>query len=436
MRVLGIGARVDLGSLYLGLSREGHHVRVHASDPAFTGAFGGLIEAVSDWRTELEWVGRDGVVLFEKVGQGALQDELRAAGYRVVGGSLLGDRLEYDRAFGQRVLRDAGLQIAQSRAFPDPASATAWLARNPGRFVLKHDNNARATFVGEHPGGDDVRWMLKRTPPGGVLLMERLEGVEVGVGAYFDGTRFLRPACIDFEHKRFFPGELGEMTGEMGTLAGFEGAERLFEATLDRVAPLLAGAGHVGYVNLNMIVNERGVWPLEFTCRFGNPGFAVLAPLQRDGWGDLLERMLRGGHERFAALPGWSVGIVLTVPPFPREDTASPPGDDVPLFYHEPPEPEELARHYHLSDVRLDAGQLLARRRTGYAMVVTGTGATVADAQDEARARARNVIIPDLRWRADIGDRFLQRDEARLKGLGWLPASRPAPVAKASLDAV
>jgi phosphoribosylamine---glycine ligase len=371
------------------------------------------------------------------VGQGALQDELRAAGHRVVGGSSLGDRLEYDRAFGQRALRDAGLRIAESRAFPGPAEAAAWLARNPGRFVLKHDNNARATVVGEHPAGDDLRWVLGRTPPGRVLLMERLEGVEVGVGAYFDGRRFLRPACIDFEHKRFFPGEMGEMTGEMGTLAGFEGSGRLFEATLDRVAPLLAGAGHVGYVNLNMIVDERGAWPLEFTCRFGDPGFAVLAPLQRDGWGDLFERMLDGGgQERFATLPGWSVGIVLTVPPFPREDATAPPGDDLPLFYREPPGAEELARHHHPCDVRLEGRRLLVRRRTGRAMVVTGTGATVEEAQAAARARARNVIAPDLRWRADIGDRFLLGDGVRLRALGWLPAPGTAGVVGVGPDAV
>jgi phosphoribosylamine--glycine ligase len=71
--------------------------------------------------------------------------------------------------------------------------------------------------------------------------------------------------------------------------------------------------------------------------------------------------------------------------------------------------------------VRLEGGRLLARRRTGRAMVVTGTGATVEEAQAGARARARNVIAPDLRWRADIGDRFLLRDGARLRALGWLP---------------
>ncbi len=212
MRILGIGSRIDLGDIYLSLIREGHEVRVFADPDAAQGAFGGLVDVVADWRAELGWVGRDGIVMFEKVGQGATQDALRADGYRVVGGSALGDRLEYDRAFGQSVLRDAGLPIASSVAFDEPDAAAVWLAQHPGRFVLKHDNNARATFVGDHPAGADVAFMLRRAK-GRVLLMERLDGVEVGVGAYFDGTKFLHPACIDFEHKRFFAGEMGEMTG-------------------------------------------------------------------------------------------------------------------------------------------------------------------------------------------------------------------------------
>lgn len=420
MRVLGVGDCIELGDLYLELMSKGHEVRVFAGDERHKGTFAGIIEPAADWRPELAWVGRDGIIVFETVGQGDVQDELRAEGYQVIGGSAFGDRLENDREFGQTLLREAGLATADSRAFDDPRGAAEWVMRNPGRYVAKYDNSAFPTFIGQHSAGDDLCFHLRNAPEGRVLIMDAIDGVEVGVGAYFDGATFLEPACIDFEHKRFFPGELGEMTGEMGTLASYRGSERLFRATLAKFTPSLAAAGHVGYVNLNLIVNEAGIWPLEFTCRFGYPGFAVLAPLQCDGWADLLTRMLRGKSERFITLPGWSIAVVLTIPPFPAEGSA---GDstsgDPPIFYSVAPTSEE-ALHYRFMDVRKEGGQLFARRRTGYVMVVTGTGDTVEGAQAAAYARAHNVIISDIRWRNDIGDRFLDRDRARLIELGWL----------------
>ncbi len=418
LRILAVSPRLYLGDMYLSLMREGHQVRVAAGDPPEQRAFAGLIDPVEDWRSSLPWVGRDGLIVFEGVASGAVQDQLRADGYRVVGGSALGDRLETDRAFGQAVLAEAGLPVAQSRAFERMEDAAAWLGAHPGQYVLKYDRGTHTTFVGEHPAGEDVLFILRRNGVGDVLLMERLRGVEVGIGAYFDGRQFLRPACIDFEHKRFFPGDRGEMTGEMGTLASYEGADRLFEATLNRVAPLLAGAGHVGYVNLNLIVNERGPLPLEFTCRFGNPGFAILAAMQPDGWADLLDRMARGAGGRFRTAPGWAVAIVLTVPPFPATAPVNP-ADDAPVFFLEPPSEAELPC-YHFVDMRREAGHLLVRRCSGHAMIVTGTGASVAAAQGEARQRALNVIAPELRWRDDIGARFTAGEEETLRQLGWL----------------
>ena len=62
-------------------------------------------------------------------------------------------------------------------------------------------------------------------------------------------------------------------------------------------------------MNLNTIVNEQGIWPLEFTCRFGYPGFAILSPLQRTSWAELFEAMVRRDRDHLDVDDGFSVGV-------------------------------------------------------------------------------------------------------------------------------
>ena len=286
--------------------------------------------------------------------------------------------------------------------------------------MLKYHNNARATFVGDHPAGLDVLFQLGRGPQGAVLLMPHLDGVEVGVGAYFDGERFLRPACIDFEHKRFFNGERGEMTGEMGTLVAYPEENRIFEATLARLEPLFREGGHVGYRQPQHDRQRAGPVAARIHLPVRHPRLRHPRPAADRRLGRPVRPHARARDEaRFPAARDWSVGICLTIPPFPREAPDADPEDDPPLFYGTEPAGDERA-HYHLSDMRLEAGQLFARRRTGYAMVVTGTGADRAGRAAAATARARNVSAPNLRWRTDIGDRFLTGEGERLRRMGWL----------------
>ncbi len=426
MRFLGVTETCDLGALYLRLQDEGHEVRISISEPGARGTMAGLVERVDDWRGALDWVGKDGIVLFEAVseGFGELQDELRRDGYRVIGGSAWGDRLENDRAFAMELLAGLGFPAGHVWEFDDGAAADAFLASRPARYVIKFsgpDFASSDNYIGQRADGSDVRAVLaarlrqRGNSPATFIVMEHILGVEMGVGAYFDGTRFLTPACLDWEHKRFFAGDMGELTGEMGTVATFDRSGRFFEATLKKLEPQLAGRGHVGYINMNTIMNEGGIWPLEFTCRFGYPGFAVLDPLQATPWGDLFERMASGEGPDFAAHPGFSLGVVLTTPPFPytRKQVDEPVG--LPVLFDG--FDAEDRRHVHYGEVGLEGGQLVTSGLYGWTMVVTGIAPTVAAARDAAYARTARIAIPNVRYRLDIGERLIDEDWARLEAL-------------------
>jgi phosphoribosylamine--glycine ligase len=419
VRILGITETCDLGSMYLRLQAEGHEVRVSVSHPLACDTMAGMVPRVDDWRAELPWVreaGADGLVLFEAVGFGELQDQMREDGYNVIGGSAFGDRLENDRAFAQHLLGELGLKVALTREFSDVADAIADLHAHRRRCVLKLNASAGDTWIGALPDGRDVAALLKVRPPSGAfVLMDHVAGIETGVGAYFNGTRFLRPACLDWEHKRFFAGDLGELTGEMGTVATFDGSDALFDATLGRVEPLLRDAGHVGWVNLNMILNREGAYPLEFTCRFGYPGFAVLEPLQALGWGDLFAAMIRADTECLPVHHGFSLAVVLSTPPFPhsRSELDSPVG--LPVLVGEIED-----EHLHWGEVSRENGQLVTSGLYGWTAVVTGTGATVQAAKSAAYARAAKVIAPNVRYRLDIGDKLIGGQLQELIDSGWM----------------
>jgi len=426
LRFLGVGETCDLGSLYLALQREGHAVKVAVSEPMAQGTLAGLVERVEDWRAELDWLKQgpeQGIVLFESVseGFGALQDELRKQGHAVIGGSAYGDRLENDRAYAQGLLAELGFPAGHVWRFTEAAEADRFIADNPGRYVLKFsgpNHSSHDNYLGQLADGADVRAVLSGVEEGDdFILMRFIEGVEIGVGAYFDGERFLEPACLDFEHKRFFNGDLGELTGEMGTLVTYERTGAFFSRTLKLMEPHLRGRGHVGYVNLNTIANDDGIWPLEFTCRFGYPGFAILHPLQRTGWGEIFRAMIARDRPRFETRPGFCTGVVVTTPPFPysRHEVAAP--TRMPVILPADADPD----HHHFGEIGLDArGRLVTSGLYGWTLVVTGSDLTIAGSKRAAYERLARIVVPNMRYRHDIADRQIAGEWREIERLGLL----------------
>jgi phosphoribosylamine--glycine ligase len=413
-----------IGDIAWQVVKEGHEVRYFIDAEKERDIADGFVPKTLDWRADVDWA--DVIVFDDTLGQGKVAAELRQQGKLVVGGSEYTDKLEDDRTFGQEELRKAGVNIIPYREFTDFDEAVAYVKQNPSRYVIKPSGEAqnvkRRLFVGEEDDGGDVVRVLeayKRVIAAEIpvfQLQKRVTGVEVAVGAFFNGHQFVEPINVNFEHKKLFPGNLGPSTGEMGTSMFWSPPNRLFNQTLRKMERVLARERYVGYVDLNCIVNANGIYPLEFTSRFGYPTIFIQQEGMTTPIGDLLHGIAAGSLDKLKAKSGFQVGVRVIVPPYPFDDEKT--FDEISkeaVIVFKKGTPEEV----HIEDVKRVHDQWLVAGTSGVVLTVVGLGATMRQAKSAAYARLKNILIPNMYYRDDNGDRWVE-DSDRLHNWGYL----------------
>lgn len=58
--------------------------------------------------------------------------------------------------------------------------------------------------------------------------------------------------------------------------------------------------------------------------------------------------------------------------------------------------------------------------KAGYILTVTGMGKTVDGARKKAYDTVSKIIIPKVFYRTDVGLKFIQEDQKKLKKWGWI----------------
>jgi len=404
--------------------KEGHEVQLCTDSQSEKEIGNGFVPKTDDWEREVEWA--DVIVFDDVLGQGAKAQKLRAAGKPVVGGTPYTDRLEDDRAFGQQELKAAGVSIIPQENFTSFDDAIAFVQANPNRYVIKPSGEAQnlkqLLFVGEDEHGADVIQVLedyKRAWASRIRefqLQRRIVGVEVAIGAFFNGKDFVLPINVNFEHKKLFPGDIGPSTGEMGTAMFWSEPNRLFAATLKKMEAKLKEEGYVGYIDVNCIVNSNGIFPLEFTARFGYPTISIQQEGMLSPIGEFLHRLAEGSITRFKARSGFQVGVRIVVPPFPYRDpeTFETSSKDAVIIFKKP-----VREGVHIEDVKTVDNEWLVTGTSGVVLIVVGLGSTMKQAQRQVYNRIENIMIPNMFYRKDIGDRWFE-DFDRLHTWGYL----------------
>src|SRR3989344_1302430 len=197
------------GDLAWQIKKEGHEVKVYIKNEEDKDVYEGFLEKVDDWKKHTDWAD---VVVFDDVGFGKEADELRKSGKLVVGGSEYTDKLEEEREFGQSEMKRMGMLTLPHWDFSDYENALTFISENPGRYVYKPSGFVASDFkgilfLGKYEDGKDIHEILRSNK--NVLekkvkqfqLQKFAAGVEIAVGAFFNGNDFIYPININFEHK-------------------------------------------------------------------------------------------------------------------------------------------------------------------------------------------------------------------------------------------
>jgi phosphoribosylamine--glycine ligase len=403
------------------LKQEGNEIKLYIGNEDDQDIGEGFVEKCDDWRVCVDWAD---VIIFDDVisgesGFGKIADELRAKGKLVIGGSAYTDRLETDREFGQQEMKNAGMLVLPHWDFDSFGDAIEFLKANPGRYIFKPSEGdldwhvKNLLFIAQEEDGKDLLEVLEHNRKTWSRKIKRFQfqkvasGVEVAVGAFFNGNDFLTPINVNFEHKKLFPGDIGPATPEMGTLMFWEEPNGFFNATLGKMVEKLRASKYVGYIDINCIANARGIYPLEFTSRFGYPTISIHMEGIQNPMGEFLYALAKGEPYNLKTQKGFQLGVVIATPPFPyRDEKMFQVYKDASILFKRP-----NFDGIHLGDVKMVDNDWKMAGKSGYVLIVTGSGPTVETARRQAYRRIENIMLQNMFYRTDIGAKWFEESD-------------------------
>ena len=377
----------------------------------------GFLSKPKDWKPSMDWA--DLIIL---TGNNKYADEMAeyfGKGYPIFGTNSKAAQLELDRGLGQEILKQHGIDTIPYTVVNSVGDGLKHILKTKKGYAMKPwggDANSAMTHVAKTP--DEAvftldRWRREGLFKGALMLQELRTGVEMGISGFFGPNGWLSAIEESFEHKKFLTGDLGENTGEMGTVIRHVTKSKLFDMVLAPISEYLALCKYVGDCSVNCIITDTGeVAPLEFTMRMGWPDFCIRQAVFK---GDPVEWMvdLMCGRDTLKVSERIAVGVVMTHGDFPKCK------DPMGTWAGYPIEgiSESNMDAIHMQQIQWDdslqiQGNSLKdvegwQTAGTYPLVVTGTGMNV-----ESAAKSAMTVVKQLKWpsnvmhRIDIGKRL------------------------------
>ena len=377
----------------------------------------GLLDRVVEWEKSMDWA--DLIITVGNSTHAHKMVEYFGKGYPIFGTNQKSAELELDRGVGQEVLKDHGIETAPYQVVDTPEEALDLVRKTGLGYAMKPwggDADKSMTCVAKDANEAIFTlesWKKTGKFKGQLMMQEKVDGVEMGISGWFGRGGWSAAMEESFEHKKFLNDDLGENTGEMGTVIRHVTKSKLFDMMLEPLTDYLHMVGFVGDCSVNCIIDEGGTpWPLEFTMRLGWPDFCIRQEVIKS---DCVEWMydLLEGRDTLKVSTDVALGVLMCYGDFPK--CKDPPGTwmGAPIFGIS----DANRKHLHFQQMMGGKAPILVGKKITqvimpltagpYVLIAGGSGKSVSAAADKAYEVASEVWWPgNLMYRTDIGDRL------------------------------
>jgi phosphoribosylamine--glycine ligase len=349
-----------------------------------------------------------------------ITDKLEAAGHKVFGPTAEAARIESSKTFAKELMARNSIPTAPFKVFTSEAEAHSYIDRSSKRLVVKADGLARGKGAIVPAGREEahaaVEMIMGKRAFGDagdtIVIEEKLTGEEASVLAITDGERYVvLPPSQD--HKPIYDDDEGPNTGGMGAycpapVVDQEALNYIEGAIIRRVLKGLRkeGVTYKGVIYAGVMINDEGIFVIEFNARFGDPEIQCILPAIDLDLGDLLLRASEGRLERTECLKHsrWAVSVVMASGGYPGSYSK---GKEITGLKNALSNEDVVV--FHAGTTRRDDGTLVTSG--GRVLAVTGSGHTLREARRKSYHACRAVNFEALQMRSDIGVKGLMKLE-------------------------
>ncbi|WP_332899426.1 phosphoribosylamine--glycine ligase [Haladaptatus sp. CMSO5] len=259
-------------------------------------------------------------------------DALDEAGIYAFGPHAEEARIETDKAFQRRFMRDAGIPgCPDFETFDDDEEACAYIDDYDGDLVVKPaglTGGKGVVVMGDQVDAEGAKQYIRENDYDRIVLEERLIGEEFTVQAFVANGEFRATPAVQ-DHKRAYEGDEGPNTGGMGSYSDATWAlpfmtEADYDAALDILdATVSALDGYKGILYGQFMLTTEGPKVIEFNARFGDPEAMNTLPVLETKFSEILTAARDGDELPELAFAAQATVCKYAVPDgYPENPTA------------------------------------------------------------------------------------------------------------------